>query len=125
MERFTAEVNQVENIVTVRLSGELDANTAVSADDALQEAIAGAPSKALLIDCTDLHYISSAGLGVILSSLHACKQSNIQVVFCGLQPKIINVFSILGIQKIIDTVPTKADAIKLLNNGSVTSNDKP
>ena len=118
MEKFTAEVEKVENVTAVRLSGELDANTAVSADDALQEAITQAPNKALLIDCTDLHYISSAGLGVILSSLHLCKQHNIKVAFFGLQPKIKNVFAILGIEKIINTAPNEEEALAFLNNGS-------
>lgn len=115
MERFKAEVVEVEGVVAVRLAGELDANTAVCADDALQEAVANAPGKALLIDCSDLHYISSAGLGVILSSLHACNQHKIKVAFFGLQPKIKNVFAILGIEKIILSTETEAEAIKLLN----------
>ncbi|GAB3199396.1 anti-anti-sigma factor [Pontibacter aydingkolensis] len=115
MERFIAEVDQLERVVAVRLTGELDANTAVSADDALQEAIANAIEKALLIDCTGLHYISSAGLGVILSSLHACKQNSTKVVFCGLQPKIKNVFAILGLEKIIVAAVNEEEAMKLLN----------
>lgn len=115
MERFTAEIEQLEGVVAVRLAGELDANTALMADDTLQEAIANANSKSLLIDCTDLHYISSAGLGVILSSLHACKQGNIKVAFCALQPKIKNVFAILGIEKIIMAAANEEEAIKLLD----------
>ena len=114
MERFRAAVDEMEEVVTVRLAGELDANTAVSADDALQEAITNAPGKPLLIDCSDLQYISSAGLGVILSTLHACKQHNTKVAFCGLQPKIRNVFAILGIEKIILTAPSEQEALKLL-----------
>ncbi|MEJ8804042.1 STAS domain-containing protein [Pontibacter sp. H249] len=114
MQRFSAEVNYLECIVAVRLNGELDANTAVAADDALQEAITKAPDKPLLIDCTGLQYISSAGLGVILSSLHACNQNKTKLAFCGLQPKIKNVFTILGLEKIIQTAKNEEEAIKIL-----------
>lgn len=122
MQKFTADVEKLNNVTAVRLAGELDANTAVSADDALQEAIHKTSDKALLIDCTDLHYISSAGLGVILSSLHACKEKEIKVAFFGMQPKIKNVFAILGLEKIINSAPDEKAAIKILNNGSNSNN---
>ncbi|WP_299823197.1 STAS domain-containing protein [uncultured Pontibacter sp.] len=121
MERFKATIDQLGNIVAVRLVGELDANTAVAADDALQEAIASTPGNAIVVDCSELQYISSAGLGVILSSLHACNQNKIKIAFCGLQPKIKNVFTILGIEKIILITQSEEEALKLLNNGQDTS----
>ncbi len=115
MDRFKAEVEKLENIIVVRLIGELDANSAIEADDALQAAISSGGGASILIDCTQLHYISSAGLGVILSSLHVCKNNKMKVAFFGLQPKIKNIFAILGLEKIVVTAPNEPMAIQMLN----------
>ncbi|MFD2515137.1 STAS domain-containing protein [Pontibacter locisalis] len=113
MKKFEADVEKDRDLSIVRLSGELDANTAVSADDALQSAITK-DCKGLVIDCSELEYISSAGLGVVLATMHACNHNSIKLAFFGLQPKIMNVFSILGVEKIVSIASTEEEACKLV-----------
>lgn len=108
---FFVKVERLNQIAVLRLAGELDANTAVAADDALSEAIQ-LTYKHLLIDCQQLRYISSAGVGVLLSSLHACAERNVQIIFFGLQPKIKNVFAVLGLENIIKHTTTLEEALK-------------
>ncbi|RDV16828.1 anti-sigma factor antagonist [Pontibacter diazotrophicus] len=108
---FLVKVEQLDKVAVIRLAGELDANTAVAADDALSKAVMAA-FEYLLIDCQDLRYISSAGVGVLLSSLHACTEKKIQIIFCGLQPKIKNVFAILGLENIITQTATREEALQ-------------
>lgn len=108
---FLVRVEQLDKVAVIQLSGELDANTAVAADNALMKAVK-APFEYLLIDCQELRYISSAGVGVLLSSLHACTEKNIQIIFYGLQPKIKNVFAILGLENIIKQTLTREEALK-------------
>lgn len=108
---FLVKVEQLDKVAVIRFTGELDANTAVAADDALSNAITAAFDY-LLIDCQQLRYISSAGVGVLLSSLHACAESKIQIIFYGLQPKIKNVFTILGLEKIITQATTEEEALQ-------------
>lgn len=115
MNKFNVVTENGKDISIVRLSGELDANTAVTADDALQATVRD-DNKALIIDCSELHYISSAGLGVILATLHACNHHNKGLVFYGLQNKIQNVFKILGLHKVVKMVDSEKDAFDLLNN---------
>ena len=108
---FIVKVERLNQVAVLRLAGELDANTAVAADDALTKAVQAA-YKHLLIDCQQLRYISSAGVGVLLSSLHACAERNIQIIFYGLQPKIKNVFAVLGLESIIIQTATLEEALK-------------
>lgn len=107
---FLVSIEQMNKVAVIRFTGELDANTAVAADDALSTTVQAA-FEHLLIDCQQLRYISSAGIGVLLSSLHACSEKNIQVIFYGLQPKIKNVFTILGLEKIITLATTQEEAL--------------
>ena len=108
---FLVKVERLNNIAVVLLAGELDAHTAVAADDALTKAVKAAFDY-LLIDCQQLRYISSAGVGVLLSSLHACTEKQTKVIFYGLQPKIKNVFAVLGLERIITQATTKEEALK-------------
>ncbi len=101
----------MNKVAVIRLAGELDANTAVAADDGLSKAVMAA-FKYLLIDRQELRYISSAGVGVLLSSLHACTEKKVQIIFYGLQPKIKNVFAILGLDKIITETATREEALQ-------------
>ncbi|GAB3527919.1 hypothetical protein GCM10027443_04980 [Pontibacter brevis] len=116
---FHVKVEQLNKVAVIQLAGELDANTAVAADDALSNTVQ-ASFEYLLVDCQELHYISSAGVGVLLSSLHACTEKKIKIIFCGLQPKIKNVFSILGLEKIITQADTLEEALQ-----DTTPSDRP
>jgi anti-anti-sigma factor len=114
MKKFSADFERIEDISIVRLTGELDANTSVAADDALQNATS-IDCKALIVDCRELDYISSAGLGVVLAAMHTCNNKHIKMCMFGLQPKIKNVFSILGIEKIISVTDSEDEAIQSVN----------
>ena len=109
---FIVKVELLNKVAVIRIAGELDANTAVAADDALSNVV-NAAFEYLLIDCQQLRYISSAGVGVFLSSLHACAEKKINIIFCGLQPKIKNVFTVLGLEKVIKQTDTFEEALHM------------
>lgn len=114
---FIVTVEQLNKVAVILLAGELDANTAVAADDALSNAI-NSGFEYLLIDCQELRYISSAGVGVLLSSFHACTEQKVSIIFYGLQPKIKDVFTILGLEKIMKQVATREEALMLTASSS-------
>lgn len=114
---FGVKVEQLNQITVIRLAGELDANTAVAADDALSKAVQDT-NKHLLIDCQQLCYISSAGVGVLLSSLHACTEKDVQIIFYGLQPKIKDIFTVLGLTRLIIHTATQEEALRYTSTSS-------
>lgn len=115
---FVVKVEQLNKVAVIGLAGELDANTAVAADDALSKVLKDA-IEYLLVDCQELRYISSAGVGVLLSSFHACSEKKVNIIFYGLQPKIQNVFAILGLGKIITQAATREEALRLTASSSI------
>jgi len=54
-----------------------------------------------LVDCRNLNYITSEGIGIFLSSLPLIREQGRDLVFCGLQPKTKEVFEILGLDKLL------------------------
>ncbi|MGK7389364.1 MAG: STAS domain-containing protein [Candidatus Cyclobacteriaceae bacterium M2_1C_046] len=80
--------------------GEVDASSSIELDNAMKEAVVDG-NKNLLIDCSKLEYISSAGLGVFMSYLDEIKRKNITLIFFGLNDKVLNVFKILGLDQLL------------------------
>ncbi len=113
MQYFDVITEQYEDVAIVRLNGELDAATSPVADEAMCEALNNT-SRAVLIDCGGLTYISSAGLGAVLSTLHDCNNKSVQLLVYGLRPKIQSVFKVLGLEKIIPIVATEQEALHVV-----------
>lgn len=93
----------------IHISGDLDASSCISLDKAISEAVANGEQK-LLIDCSDLQYISSAGLGVFMSYLQDFEAQGISMTLFGVNAKVRKVFQILGLDALINIVNTKEDA---------------
>ncbi|MCE2707231.1 MAG: STAS domain-containing protein [Bacteroidota bacterium] len=93
----------------LRLIGEVDASNSLILDQAIQELIQAGIST-LLIDGNKLTYISSAGLGVFMSYLEEFKEKGIRMVIFGLNEQVIEVFKILGLDKLIPLVKDQAEA---------------
>jgi anti-sigma B factor antagonist len=95
--------------LTLVLDGELDASSAVVLDAELNKPEIVNYQK-VLIDCQRLSYISSAGLGVFISHLQRLQDSDVKLVFFNMQEKVFNVFEILGLDSLMNIVPTQAEA---------------
>ena len=93
--------------------GEVDASSSIELDSAISDAIKEGTKK-LLVDCTSLEYISSAGLGVFMSYIEEFKKNNVNLVIFGLNDKVANVFGILGLDQLLKIEETKTEAKALL-----------
>src|SRR5690554_5308256 len=90
--------------------GDVDASSSIYLDEALTELAEDASVNYILVDGTQLNYISSAGLGVFMSYIDDFKQKNIQMVIFGLSDKVFNVFQILGLDQLMTIVTDKKEA---------------
>ncbi|MBX0291104.1 STAS domain-containing protein [Hymenobacter sp. HSC-4F20] len=98
-----------DNTLTLSLDGELDASSSVVLDTELSKAEILNNQK-VLIDCRQLNYISSAGLGVFISHLQRFQDAGVKLVFFNMQEKVHNVFEILGLDSLMTIVPSEAEA---------------
>jgi anti-sigma B factor antagonist len=93
----------------IAIKGDVDASSSIILDNALEKAINENQPK-ILIDCTELNYISSPGIGVFTSRLDDCENVNIKLVLFSMSEKVQNVFRILGLDQLIKIVSTKDEA---------------
>ncbi|GAA4830764.1 STAS domain-containing protein [Algivirga pacifica] len=93
----------------IRLSGELDASSALELDNVLQESIEG-QFTAILIDCSSLDYISSPGIGLFTSRIEEMEQQGTSLVLFGLKDSVSTVFEILGLDQLLKIVSDEYEA---------------
>ncbi len=95
------------------INGEVDASSSIQLDDAFEKAISSGIPK-ILVDCSELSYISSAGLGVFMSHVEDCEAKGIKFVLYNLNAKIQSVFDMLGLNQLIEIKSSKEEALMYL-----------
>lgn len=110
---ITIHSEQEENFYIIKVKGEVDASSSIHLDNKIGETMKS--HKRILVDCSELKYISSAGLGVFMSYINEMEEGEIKMVLFGLSEKVCNVFQILGLDQLIHMVDTKEEAKQLVN----------
>ena len=103
-----------DEICHLTVGGEVDASSSIHLDNALGKALEN--HKKILVDFTDLEYISSAGLGVFMSYLQQIENDKIQLVVFGMKQKVLEIFQILGLDQLINITEDKKEALAKMDN---------
>lgn len=102
----------------ISVVGEIDASSSIELDLAIARSV-GEGFRKILVDCSALEYISSAGLGVFMSYIEELREKNIPMVIYGMKEKVANTFHILGLADLLQITQTREEAKKLANELSV------
>ena len=70
----------------------------------------------MLLDLGECHYISSAGLRVMLLLARFCKDQDAELVICSMPESVGEVFSISGFDRLVRSYPTREEALADLGN---------
>jgi len=99
------ELNFVEEIagdhVKVVLSGEVDIYTSQELKENLYRVVES-NKKNVIIDCKELNYIDSTGLGIFVGALKKAKQYEKKIKIINLKDNIKKLFIITGLDKIFE-----------------------
>ena len=113
---FRIERSELGGVVVLALDGFLDAHTAPQFENAIStEAEAG--HLHLVADCRRLSYISSAGLGVFMSFIEEIREKGGDIKLSGIEPKVYQVFEVLGFHELFDIVDSIEAAVALFDQG--------
>ncbi len=104
-------LTETNGITVVRFEGNLDTNTAPEAQARLDELVEGGVEK-VVVDCSDLDYISSAGLRVLLTTAKKLRSTDGNLRLCNLNEIVAEVFEISGFSTIFSVFPSEAEALE-------------
>ncbi len=89
--------------LTLQPIGEVDAHSSIVLDEKLSELIE-AGKVFLHLNCKDLIYISSAGLGVIISHLDLLNEKNGKLILSQPNESVAEVLELLGLNQLLTIV---------------------
>ncbi len=111
MKNFKINHRQVQSYDVLELSGELDAHTASQLENSLKSLI-DKEKHQIIVNCQDLDYIASAGLGVFMAYIEDVRSLGGDIKLTNMNSKVYNVFDLLGFPTLYDILQEETDAIE-------------
>lgn len=97
-------------IVIVRVKGRLDAASSPQLQAAIDSVIEGGHFK-LLLNFSDVDYLSSAGMRLMLAVSKKLGSLEGKVVACSLNDEVMDVIKMAGFNQVIEFYPNEAESI--------------
>ncbi|HBC88147.1 MAG TPA: anti-sigma factor antagonist [Lentisphaeria bacterium] len=102
--------NEEDGIHIVHFKGHFDSVSSPAAEAKMSEVIE--KGDRIVANFSELIYISSAGLRVLLVALKKSKNKNTRIVFCALGENVRKVFEISNFLSILDVAGTHEEAVE-------------
>jgi anti-sigma B factor antagonist/stage II sporulation protein AA (anti-sigma F factor antagonist) len=111
------KAQDIANVTLFQVVGRIDHATAKILESALLPQLTGCSGedKKLLVDCSQLVYISSAGLRILMIAAKQCRKQNGKMVLAALQPVIQEVFQISRFDTLFEVFPTVRAALESIS----------
>ena len=98
---MNVRIEEIDGNVVAFLAGILDTAAAPETEKAMNP-LNDVEGKDIVIDCTDLEYISSAGLRIFLGILQNAEDKDGHVYIRGINDEVRSVFTITGFSNIFE-----------------------
>lgn len=111
MSEFKVRERESGAVSILELKGYLDAHTAPELENVFQRLLQKGKCK-IVVNCKELSYISSAGLGVFMAFIEDVRKYKGDIKLTNMSPKVYNVFDLLGFPILYEIYKDEAEAIK-------------
>jgi anti-sigma B factor antagonist len=99
------------DVVILALSGKLDATTAKTFEDRILGVI-NSGTQRLVVDLSQLDYISSSGLRVLILAAKRLQTVDGKIALCSMKDHVRQVFDLAGFSSMLSIYATRDEAIK-------------
>jgi len=111
MSEFKIAQRERDTVHVLELKGYLDAHTAPALEEAFQTLLKNQRFN-IVVNCKDLSYISSAGLGVFMAYIEDVRKNKGDIKLSNMSAKVFNVFDLLGFPLLYEITKEEQDAVK-------------
>ncbi len=111
MSEFKIAQRERDSINVLELKGYLDAHTAPKLEEAFQTLLRDRRFR-IVVNCRDLSYISSAGLGVFMAYIEDVRKNDGDIKLTNMSPKVYNVFDLLGFPLLYEIFKDEQEAVR-------------
>lgn len=110
MADFNVSSREEGSVNVIELKGYLDAHTAPELETEFNRLI-GDNNFKIVVNFTDLKYISSAGLGVFMAYVETMRENSGDIKFSNLKEDVFNIFDLLGFPVLYEFFSDEKEAI--------------
>ncbi|MFC1554371.1 STAS domain-containing protein [candidate division KSB1 bacterium] len=111
MNDFEVNRQDKDTVSCLYVKGYLDAHTAPSFEQSLQQLIDEQRFK-IIVNFLDLNYISSAGLGVFMGFIEEIRENGGDIKLSNMSQKVYKVFDLLGFPNLYEIFDEEGEAIE-------------
>jgi anti-sigma B factor antagonist len=111
MSDFKVLTREAPPVSVLEIKGYLDAHTAPELETAIDRLVKEKKYN-IIVNCKDLTYISSAGLGVFMAYIEEVRKNQGDIKLSNMSPKIFNVFDLLGFPLLYEIFKDESEAVK-------------
>ena len=94
------EISLTENLLIARLDGEIDHHTAKDIREKIDSQIENSDCKTLVIDFSDVSFMDSSGIGLIMGRYKLMKQRQGEVKIKNPSPNTVRVLKLAGMDRL-------------------------
>ncbi len=109
MELKTKKVN---NVIVAYLSGRLDVHLSADVEKEINKIINNEPTCHLLLNLSDVEYMSSSGLRIFVSTMRILKESKRKLCLCNMNSAVKKIFEVVELMDMFDIYETEEEALK-------------
>lgn len=101
----------VDGKAIVSLKGRLDVTISSEVEDELNHLIQRESIKHIILDLTEVEYMSSSGFRVAIAILRKLKDEDGSLKFCSLKPSVKRLFDVIELTSLFEIYDNEADAV--------------
>ncbi|MHC4958513.1 MAG: STAS domain-containing protein [Planctomycetota bacterium] len=110
-----------DGVVTIHISGVVDAHTLDRFEAALSKALDRSDTKSFVLDCNDLRYMNSAGFGELIRYHDRLRERAGTLVLARVPPKVAIILEMLGLKSLMHVVPSIEEGLIAAARGAAPS----
>ena len=111
------KLNEVDNGLVVYLNGYIDTYNSSFFQKKISKVV-DAGFVNIIFNCASLNYVSSTGIGSFTAFLKMIKPKGGDIVLLEIQPKVYEVFQLLGFSQFFNIKDSMGDAIQFFHQGA-------
>ena len=111
-----SRVEASHGISTIKLPVRMDSTTAAQAEEMLRATIK--PGAKIVVDGSDVAYMSAAGVRALAGVLHGAEEVNARVVFCRFAGPAVDCLEVSGFAQLLDIAESLEEAVSRLNSSA-------
>lgn len=118
MMRVSSQFTVKENVLIVRLRGEIDHHETIELRKEWQTYLQAHDIHHIVLNVQDVTFMDSSGIGVLLGRYKEIAEHGGQFIVCSIHPQIDRLFAMAGLYKIVQTAKNEESALMMLGVAS-------